>query len=438
MQIVSYTEINPDNCPSADVEQGGIGGIALTPFLVSELPALTDRELEQIEEQTSEALNALLSDHLLSENTRKSYASALRYWNAWHRATYGATLPLLDNPRRGIGPEIAVAFIVHHSPTRLQNGTIAMSMPEIVRSRMKEIGGFGQRRVADRKSRSAGKLDLDLPSVATVKQRIAALVTCHRIAGLPDDYKHDSRYRQALHALLASASKVAPAMLRDPKKHVELEALDAMLLRCSEDGLRGIRDAALLQASFFTGGRRQSELVSMQFSDLQPITLPDSVDGVSDGYVWHMSSMKGRLREKVDEAVKEVAILGRAADALDRWRDAVMEAGKDEHGPVWYRIVERKRDGQEVQCVTTPMRASDVWAVVKERANQIGLDPSRFGSHSLRSGAATAYLSNGGDLKSAANMLGHTKIETTMKYYDRRETNIAASVDLLRLTSKKR
>lgn len=312
-----------------------------------------------------------------------------------------------------------------------------MSMPTLVRARMKQISAFGQRRVAGRKGQSAGKLDQDLPAVATIKQRIAALVTCHGIAGLPDDYKHDPRYRQALHALAVSASKVAPAMLREPKKHVELDALDAMLLRCSEDGLRGIRDAALLQASFFTGGRRQSELVSMQFGDLQPIKLPEPVHGVWDGYIWHMSSMKGRLQEKVDEAVKEVAILGRAADALDRWRDAVMAAGKDEHGPVWYRVVARKKQGQVMQNVTTPMRASDVWAVVKYRAEQVGLDPARFGSHSLRSGAATAYLSNGGDLKSAANMLGHAKIETTMKYYDRRETNIAASIDLLRLTSKK-
>lgn len=49
----------------------------------------------------------------------------------------------------------------------------------------------------------------------------------------------------------------------------------------------------------------------------------------------------------------------------------------------------------------------------------------------MRSGVATTFLSEGGELADAAAMLGHAKLETTRAYYDRRGVPPAALARLL-------
>jgi integrase len=47
----------------------------------------------------------------------------------------------------------------------------------------------------------------------------------------------------------------------------------------------------------------------------------------------------------------------------------------------------------------------------------IGLDPSRFGTHSLRRTKAKLIYRRTGNLR-AVQLLGHTKIESTARYLD--------------------
>jgi len=77
------------------------------------------------------------------------------------------------------------------------------------------------------------------------------------------------------------------------------------------------------------------------------------------------------------------------------------------------------------------MIATDVWRIVRERAGRVGLDPCQFGAHSLRSGAATTFLLEGGMLADASAMLGHAKLDTTREYYDRRGVPVAALARLV-------
>jgi integrase len=46
----------------------------------------------------------------------------------------------------------------------------------------------------------------------------------------------------------------------------------------------------------------------------------------------------------------------------------------------------------------------------------IGLDPSRFGTHSLRRTKATLIYRRTGNLRAVQLLLGHTKIESTARY----------------------
>ena len=62
--------------------------------------------------------------------------------------------------------------------------------------------------------------------------------------------------------------------------------------------------------------------------------------------------------------------------------------------------------------LTTPQYAR----LVSQWIASIGLDPSRFGTHSLRRTKATLIYRRTGNLRAVQLLLGHTKIESTVKY----------------------
>jgi len=64
------------------------------------------------------------------------------------------------------------------------------------------------------------------------------------------------------------------------------------------------------------------------------------------------------------------------------------------------------------QCLTTRQYAR----LVSEWINSIGLDASLFGTHSLRRTKATLIYRRTGNLRAVQLLLGHTKIESTVRY----------------------
>ena len=64
------------------------------------------------------------------------------------------------------------------------------------------------------------------------------------------------------------------------------------------------------------------------------------------------------------------------------------------------------------QCLTTRQYAR----LVSEWIAGIGLDPSLFGTHSLRRTKATLIYKRTGNLRAVQLLLGHTKIESTVRY----------------------
>jgi integrase len=64
------------------------------------------------------------------------------------------------------------------------------------------------------------------------------------------------------------------------------------------------------------------------------------------------------------------------------------------------------------QCMTTRQYAR----LVSEWIASIGLDPLLFGTHSLRRTKATLIYRRTGNLRAVQILLGHTKIESTVRY----------------------
>lgn len=397
-----------------------------SPDRFDQLPELSNEELYRIARHTREVLADLLTTDSLSANTMRSYTSALRYWDAWHRAAFGTSLPLLESPRRPVTTEAVRAFVAHHTPI-IADGVTSLAMPELVRERLQRMMIAGQRRVSDRGAR----IDADLASLATVKHRLSALSACHRIAELEPEWVDDSLVRRAVRALGNRAAKSAPAMLRQPKKHVSRDTLTEMLYDCANEGLLGLRDAALLHVAFHTGGRRRSELAQMRWCELEPYRLPGNTSRQRDGYLWTLREMKGKRRDRADGGVMEIPIIGPAAEALDRWRAALLAVQPDLNGPVWWRVIaKRKREGEGWK-ISTPMIDVDVWHMIRRRAARLGLRAEDFGAHSLRSGAVTTYLKEGGALGDASSMVGHSKIDTTRQFYDHRGVPVEAVARLV-------
>src|ERR1700760_1947995 len=68
--------------------------------------------------------------------------------------------------------------------------------------------------------------------------------------------------------------------------------------------------------------------------------------------------------------------------------------------------------GHHSRCVTTRQYAR----LVSSRVAMIGLDPHFFGTHSLRRTKATLIYRRTGNLRAVQLLLGHTKIESTVRY----------------------
>ena len=54
--------------------------------------------------------------------------------------------------------------------------------------------------------------------------------------------------------------------------------------------------------------------------------------------------------------------------------------------------------------------------LVRERVASIGLDPAKFGTHSLRRTKAVLIYRRTGTLRAVQLLLGHSKIESTVRY----------------------
>ena len=56
------------------------------------------------------------------------------------------------------------------------------------------------------------------------------------------------------------------------------------------------------------------------------------------------------------------------------------------------------------------------WYVARSHAASIGLDPAKFGTHSLRRTKAVLIYRWTGNLRAVQLLLGHSKIESTVRY----------------------
>jgi integrase len=279
-------------------------------------------------------------------------------------------------------------------------------MPPAVRDRLDQLHSHHRRRA------SRIGHDPHLLTLATLRHRIASLQALHKMLGLDAAWQDDPRVRFALRAAPRRIARNVPAMLRTPKAPLLREHVMRMIDACADDGPVGLRDAALLWIAFGTGGRRRAELAGMRWEHLHPD---------DQGAIWNLVAAKGRVADSAD-GVMRLPIIGQAWAALLRWQAEVRRQAPAlaTTGPVFRRMDAKGHLRREA------LNGHGIWSIVRQRAAAVGIDPDTVGAHSLRSGAATSFLLEGGALADASAMLGHRRLDTTRQHYDRRSVPLDA------------
>jgi site-specific recombinase XerD len=223
---------------------------------------------------------------------------------------------------------------------------------------------------------------------STLGRRVAAIRYAHKLAGHPvptDDERVKATMRGIRRSLGTAPRKKTPATA---------ERIIAMALAAGDD-LKGLRDRALLLIGF-AGALRRSELVALNLEDLDESEL---------GY-------KVTIRHsKTDQegAGQTLAIVrGSVAcpvAALKAWLGAAGIAA----GPIFRSV---KKGG----AVTGRLPAQSVADIVKAYAERVGLDPTLFAGHSMRSGFLTSAAKRGASIFKMMDQSRHRSVETLRGY----------------------
>ncbi len=188
-----------------------------------------------------------------------------------------------------------------------------------------------------------------------------------------------------------------PRIRKALPKYLTLEQSKALLQAVK--GPNQVRDFAILMI-FLNCGIRRSELVGLNLTDVYEDRLRVVGKGNKERIVYMGSSCK----KAIDAYLAERKLI-------------VLSDNKALFG---------SRDKNRISVAA-------VHRLVKKHLLTAGLDPTQFSAHKLRHTAATLMLSNGVDLKTLQEVLGHEHLNTTEIYthIENTELKIAAEANPL-------
>lgn len=193
---------------------------------------------------------------------------------------------------------------------------------------------------------------------------------------------------------------------------LETSEIDTLLARCTRDGVRGARDAALI-ALLYGCGLRRIEACGLAVSDYQK-TRVRSQDGRREETAYELRVLKGKGRKE-----RVVYLKPSLARYLERW----LECRGSHPGPLLAPV---DKAGRVIVGGLQPQGVTDaILALCRRYGGQ------RFSPHDLRRSFATHLLDNGVPGPVVQALLGHSDITTTMRYYRGNEEKKQRAVNLL-------
>ena len=189
----------------------------------------------------------------------------------------------------------------------------------------------------------------------------------------------------------------APKVPKSLPRYLTLEESQRLLIAI--DGKNKARDYCII-CLFLNCGLRISEIVGLNISDIKN----DSLRVLGKGNKTRIVYLNDACLQAINTYLNERKLIA----AIDK--NALFLSNR------------RKR-----------MSTDAVHAMVKKTLKAAGLDPSKYSSHKLRHTAATLMLSNGVDVRTLQEVLGHDNLNTTQIYthVDNSELRIAAAANPL-------
>jgi site-specific recombinase XerD len=218
---------------------------------------------------------------------------------------------------------------------------------------------------------------------STLKRRLASISILHKTKGHYIDTKHPIIMENLMGIKRTNGSNQKG---KKPLLINELKVLINAIHESNEKDNRKIRDKALVLIGF-SGGFRRSELVDIEYEDLE---------FVSEGVKVFVK------RSKTDQSGEGMT---KAIPYFDNEKFCPVSSLKS-----WIEILDLKKG--KIFDVSD----KSVALIIKKYANYAGLDSNRYAGHSLRSGFATSTAEAGAEERSIMAMTGHKSTEMVRRY----------------------
>ena len=218
---------------------------------------------------------------------------------------------------------------------------------------------------------------------STLKRRIASISVVHKMKGHYLDTKHPI-VMENLHGI--RRAKGTKQLGKKPILINDLKSIINAIDQFNKIEKKKLRDKAILLVGF-SGGFRRSELVEIEYDD---------VEFVSEGIKIFIK------RSKTDQSgegmIKAIPYFENKNFCpvvnLKKWIDySVIKSGKV------FNISDKS-----------------VALIIKKYASLSGLDPNKYGGHSLRSGFATSTAESGAEERNIMAMTGHKTTQMVRRY----------------------
>ena len=218
---------------------------------------------------------------------------------------------------------------------------------------------------------------------STLKRRIASISVIHKMKGHYLDTKHPV-IMENLHGI--KRSKGSNQKAKKPILINELKLIINAIDKVNQLEKKKIRDKAIILVGF-SGGFRRSELVNIDYEDLE---------FVNEGLKIFIK------RSKTDQSGEGMI---KAIPYFDNKIFCPVLAIKN-----WVNF-SKIRSGKIFS-----VSDKSIALIIKKYALIVGLDPNKYGGHSLRSGFATSAAESGAEERNIMAMTGHKTTQMVRRY----------------------
>ena len=219
--------------------------------------------------------------------------------------------------------------------------------------------------------------------MSTLKRRIASISVVHRLKGHYIDTKHPIIIENlmGIRRKMGSFQKSKKPILINELKEI-MKAIDDV----NNSKMRATRDKAIILTGF-AGGFRRSELVSIDYDDL----------------------------EFIPEGVKIFIKRSKTDQSGEGLIKALPYFDKKEFCPVTF--LKKWLDVSKIRSgLIFNISDKSVALLIKKYTSAAGLDSQKYSGHSLRSGFATVSAEFGADERSIMAMTGHKTTQMVRRY----------------------